>query len=131
MPNTDSAEFRPRQQIAHALPGAVDPELGDERGLAQSRVLAGLLAERCCIAFDVEQVVGDLERLAQRAAVIVERLIFLLRGLAEDGAGDAAIAQQRAGLHLLQPRHVDRLAVAEPPLPGEVEDLAADHAADA
>ena len=41
-----------RQQVAHALLGAVDPELGDEGGLAQRRVLAGLLAERCGIAYE-------------------------------------------------------------------------------
>ena len=41
------------------------------------------------------------------------------------------IAQQRAGLHLLQARDVDRLAVAEAAFAGEVEHLAADHAADA
>src|SRR4051794_4192166 len=81
--------IRPRQQIAHALLGAVDSELADERGLAERRIGAGRLAERCGVALDVEQVVGDLERLAERAAVIVERLIFLRRGLAEDGAGDA------------------------------------------
>ena len=40
------------------------------------------------------------------------------------------IAQQRAGLHLLQAGDVDRLAVAEPALAGEIEHLAADHAAD-
>src|SRR5437879_5552522 len=105
-----------RQQIPYPLLGAVDPELGDEGGLAQSRVLTGLLAERGRVALDVEQIVGDLEGFAERAAVIVERLIFLLRGLAEDRAGDAAIAQQRAGLHLLHPRDVDRLAVAKPAL---------------
>ena len=79
-----------RQQVAHALLGAVDPELGDEGGLAQRRVLPGLLAERRGVALDVEQIVGDLEGFAERAAVIVERLIFLRRGLAEDRAGDAA-----------------------------------------
>ena len=92
---------------------------------------AGRLAERSRIALDVEQIVGDLEGFAERAAVIVERLVFVLRGLAEDRAGDAAEAQQRAGLHLLQPRHVDRLAVAEAAFAGEIEHLAAGHAADA
>src|SRR5204863_8913520 len=92
---------------------------------------AGLLAERCRIALDVEQVVGDLEGFAERAAVIVERLVFLLGGLAEDGASNAAEAQQRAGLHLLQPRHVDRPAIAEAAFTRKVEHLAADHAADA
>ena len=82
-------------------------------------------------ALDVEQVVGDLEGLAERFAVIVERLVFLLRGLAEDRAGDAAEAEQRAGLHLLHAGDVDRLAVAETAFAGEVEDLAAGHAADA
>src|ERR1700709_1702567 len=80
---TPGAEDRERgigaaQQIAHALPGAFDPELGDESGLAQGCVLPGLLAEGGGVALDVEQIVGDLECLAQRAAVIVERLIFLL-----------------------------------------------------
>ena len=41
------------------------------------------------------------------------------------------IAQQRAGLHLLQPRDVDRLAVAEAAFAGKIQHLAADHAADA
>src|SRR6202011_4844065 len=96
---------------------------------AQCRVLAGLLAERGGVTFDVEQIVGDLEGFAERAAVVVERLIFLWRGLAEDRAGNAAIAQQRAGLHLLQPRDIDRLAVAEPALAGGGGHLAAGHAA--
>src|SRR5262249_6607463 len=99
-----------RQEIADALLGAVDAKLRDGGGLAQRRILAGLFAKSGGIALDVEQVVGDLEGFAQRAAVIVERLMLLLRGLAEDRARDTAIAQQRAGLHLLQPRHVHRLA---------------------
>src|SRR5258707_4464580 len=70
------------QQVADALLGTVDPELGDEGGLAEGGVLAGLFAEGCGIAFDVEQVVGDLKGFAERAAVIVERLIFPRRGLA-------------------------------------------------
>src|SRR3979490_132552 len=90
-----AAEYRqrrigPRQQVAHALLGAVDPELGDEGGFAQRRILAGLLAEGCGGALDVEQVVGDLKGFTERAAVIVERPVFPLAGLAEDRARDAA-----------------------------------------
>jgi hypothetical protein len=59
------------EQVAHALFGAFDPELGDEGGLAKRCVLPGLLAERCRIALDVEQIVGDLEGFAERVAVIV------------------------------------------------------------
>ena len=125
-----AARHRPRE-IAHALLGAGDAELGHEGGLVERSILAGRLAQRRGVALDVEQVVGDLECFAERAAVIVERLIFFRRGLAEQRAGDAAEAQQRAGLHLLQPRDVDRLAVAEPAFAGEIEHLSADHAADA
>src|SRR5262245_495855 len=98
-----------REQVAHALLGAVDAELGDEGGLAERRVRAGRLAECGRVALDIEQVVGDLEGLAERFAEIVQRLIFLLRRLAEQRAGDAAKAQERAGLHLLQARDIDRL----------------------
>src|SRR6266852_2103572 len=81
-----------RQQVANPLLGAVDAELGDEGGLAEGRILAGRLAEGRGIAFDVEQIVGDLEGFAERAAVIVERLVLRLGGLAEDRACDAAEA---------------------------------------
>ena len=40
--------------------GAGDAELGHERGLAECRVGAGRLAERGGVAFDIEQIVGDL-----------------------------------------------------------------------
>src|SRR6202022_4945630 len=98
-----------RQQIPYPLLGADDPELGDERGLAQCRVLSGLLAEGGRVALDVEQIVGDLEGFAERAAVIVGRLIFFFRGLAAYRAGNAAVAQQRASLHLLPACDVARL----------------------
>src|SRR5207249_8250881 len=67
------------QEIADALFGALDPQLGDEGGLAERCILPGLLAERRRVALDVEQVVGDLEGFAKRPAVIVQRLIFLPR----------------------------------------------------
>src|SRR3954469_24890231 len=80
------AEYRERgigarQQVAHALPGALDAELGDESGLAERRVLAGRFSQCRRVALDVEQIVGDLEGLAERLAVIVERLILLCRSL--------------------------------------------------
>src|SRR5262249_15665619 len=37
----------------------------DQRCLVSGRVLAGRLAHRCRIAFDVQEIVGDLERLAE------------------------------------------------------------------
>src|ERR1700722_15108579 len=68
-----------RQQIAPALFGSIDPELGDEGGLAQGGILAGLLSKRRRVAFDIEQVVGDLKGFAQRAAIIVQRPILFWR----------------------------------------------------
>src|SRR5882757_1484448 len=75
------------EQVAHARFGALDPELGDEGGLAQRCILAGLLPERRRIALYTEQSGGDLEGYAERAAVIVERQISCRRGLPEDRAG--------------------------------------------
>ena len=46
---------------------AVDAERGDERRLAGGGILAGCLPSRAGVALDVEQVVGDLEGLAERA----------------------------------------------------------------
>ena len=51
---------------------AVDAEQIDQRRLAVGRILAGGLAERRGVALDVEQVVGDLERLADHLAVAVD-----------------------------------------------------------
>jgi len=52
---------------------ALDAEQGDQRRLAGGGVLAGGLAERRRIALDVEQIVGDLEGLADRRAIAIER----------------------------------------------------------
>ena len=56
-----------RDQVDQPVARAVDAEHGDQRRLAGGGVLAGGFAERGGVAFDVEQVVGDLERLAERA----------------------------------------------------------------
>src|SRR4051812_38811964 len=86
--------IRRRKQVADALLCTVDAELGDEGGFAERGVGAGRFAQRGSVALHIEQVVGDLERLAERAAVIVQRLIFPWRGSAENCACDAAKAQQ-------------------------------------
>jgi len=76
MASAESA--RPKRSRTRCLAPS-NPELGDESGLAQRGVLAGLLAESRGIALDVEQIVGDLKGFAERAAVIVKRLVFLRR----------------------------------------------------
>ena len=60
--------------------GAGDAEHADEGRLAGGGVLAGLFADQRRIAFDIEEIVGDLKRLADRRAVAFERVA--LRALA-------------------------------------------------
>ncbi len=70
----------------------LDPEDRDRGGLVGSRILAGRLADRLGIALDVEQVVGDLEGLADDGAEAVERLALGVLRFAEDRAGEATEA---------------------------------------
>ena len=58
-------------ELCEARPCASDTEEIDQRGLAVGGILAGGLAECGGVAFDVEQIVGDLERLADHLAVAV------------------------------------------------------------
>src|ERR1043166_6217784 len=64
--------IRVAEQVANAFLCARNAELGDESSLAQRGVGAGRLAQRGRIAFDIEKVIGDLERFAERAAIIVQ-----------------------------------------------------------
>ncbi len=85
----ESAPSACRHKIAQPRAGALDAEQCDKGGLAGGGILAGFLAERCRIAFDIEQIVGDLEGFAERAAVIVERLVLRFpRRAAENRAGN-------------------------------------------
>src|SRR3569623_3137943 len=129
------AEWRKRcvrllQKILQAALGAGDAKLGDEGGLAERCGLSGRFAECCCVTFDVEQIVGDLERLAERVAVSIECRVLFLGGLTEQRARDAAIFQKRAGLHLLELGDIRRFLVAEAAFACEIHDLATGHAAD-
>ena len=67
-----------------------------------SAVLAGGLAQRGGVAFDVEQVVGDLKGFTDRRAVARDGGSGRGVCLAENRTGAAGKAQQRAGLHCLQ-----------------------------
>ena len=112
------------------------PEDSDQRRFAGGGVLAGGLAEGRAVAFDVEQVVGDLKRLPDRRAEALERVAFRNARLAENRAGRAGELQQRAGLHRLQGADrplVERArpAVGEASFRVKVQQLTADHAADA
>src|SRR5579862_5396291 len=66
---------------------AFDTERRYQRRLAGGGVLAGGLADGCGVALDIEQVVGDLERLSDRGTVAIDVRHGPGVGLSEDGAG--------------------------------------------
>src|ERR1700728_344085 len=108
----------------------------DDRRLARLRVLAGLLADKRGVAFNVEKIVRDLEGLPDRQSVALERPALRPRRRSENTTRLASEAQQCARLHRLQGPYV-ALAEAQRPfageatLGGEIEHLAAGHTADA
>ena len=61
-----------RQSVA-ALARGLKAERGDERRLVAIGVLAGAFAERRFIGFDIENIVGDLKRRAERLAIARQR----------------------------------------------------------
>src|SRR5437763_4296409 len=95
-----------RFRSVHELPeppfGARYAEHTYESGFSGSEVLAGRFAHQGRIALDVEEIVGNLKRFADRCAKTCKRFALLCAGAAENAAGLAGEAQQRAGLHRLQ-----------------------------
>src|SRR5262249_40215882 len=84
-------------QRAQARPRARRSENADDGCLAGLGVLAGLLADERRIAFDIEQIVRDLERLADGGAVEFERRTLRRVGLSEDAAGAASEPEEGPG----------------------------------
>src|SRR5438093_2514867 len=76
-------------QRAQARPRALRPEQTHDGRLAGLRVLTGLLADQCRIAFDIEQIVGDLEGLTDGRAVAIERVALRRARLREDSTSAA------------------------------------------
>lgn len=97
----------------------------------RGRVFAGSLADDCGVPFGVEEIVGDLKRLAQGSPIPQQRGAFARAGLAKHGAGAACELQQSAGLHRLQQldlRHFELVRPRlEPAFGHEIQHLAARH----
>ena len=103
-------------------------ENGDQRRLVAVGVLAGALSQSLFVAFCIENIVGHLERRAERRAESAERRFLRSIRAADNRAGLDRVMQQRAGLHRLHQRNkafAVRLLAA---LGFEIERLAADHA---
>lgn len=80
----------------------LEPKEIDKRCLAGFTVLAGSLADSLGRALDVEDVVGNLERITDVITKRAERLALRRAGAAEAGAGLTGKTDQRPGLHALQ-----------------------------
>src|SRR5262249_38030608 len=125
------AEWRKRRfslgdQSAETSLCCVDAKQGNQRGLAAPCVLGDSLAEGLGVALRIEQVVGELEGLAEGRGISKKRRPFARGCPAEHRAGLAGKAKQGSGLERL---HRCGLGLAETmPLGGKVECLAEHHA---
>ena len=111
---------RPFGQFDRLAARRLEPKSLDQGRLAGVRILAGCLAQGLLVAFDIEDVVGDLEGRSKIPAKGDHRGFI---GPGEDGAGPGAEHEKPAGLESLQApdawriegdvlggRQVDRLA---------------------
>src|SRR4029077_13896428 len=115
-----------------ALARALNSKIAGECRLAVGCVLASRLAERGGIALDVEQIVGDLEGLAECVPVTIKGVVGALRGLAKDRARNTSKPDQCAGLHGVE-RHDLLFGQAGRVIAAfgcEIEHLASGHAAE-
>src|SRR5262249_36087630 len=120
-------------QFCQPFFGAGKAEHAGKCCFPRGAVLAGRFADQSRIAFAVQQIIGDLNRFAARRAIAREPPGPRRAGAAENAAGLASEAKERAGLHRLKEPYLvgamtDRTEAA---LGGEIEHLAAGHAADA
>src|SRR5260221_4456869 len=106
--------------------GPLEAQNRHESGLSRRRVAADRLAGLGRRAFDVEEIVGDLEGEAEIVGVAAQGKALLAPGLAENGAGLAGEGDEGAGLEALQPGDgadiEGRIVLGQ-----EVDHLAADH----
>src|SRR5579872_2872689 len=74
-------------QLAKSRLRAGDAEHAHHGGLAGLGVFAGRFADQRGVAFEIEEVVGDLEGLADRNAIAVERRTLAFWGRRQNSAG--------------------------------------------
>ena len=109
---------------------ALEPQRRDERRLVPVGVLARALAERGRVAFGVEQVVGDLERGADRRA-IGEKRSEADAARAGERAPASTLNRNSAPVFIACRRAIASVESGDAALGGDVEHLAAHHAGEA
>ena len=124
--------MRPFKAVGRECPRAVESEERRVGRLRPRSVLAGALAERGRIAFDVEDVVDDLKRKADLGRIAIHGGDKIVGRASHDRAAHSGGANQRAGLarvHAAQAVGVERQRVARRLTRGlQVDRLSADHA---
>ena len=97
---------RPGFQLVKTCACGIGADQRNQRCLAGILILRDRLADKRGIAFDIEQIIGELKGNAQRASVI-EQSVTLHRGrLPKNRAGFARVTDQRTGFHGLQAQNV-------------------------
>ena len=132
----DSASLAEGREEGHCLgdllveerAGPVDAVDRDQRCLAPVGVLGDRLAGGGGLAGRVNEIVSELEGLADVFAEDGESYALVRGGSAEHCASLAGEADKRAGLHRLKPQ--DRRLVLRSAFGGDIEHLAAGHAAE-
>src|SRR6202142_2228165 len=117
------------------LARTIDPQQAQERRLVGGRIFSRRLANSGCVAFDIEQVIGDLKGFADRRTVTFERRTRLAGRLAEHGSTRAGKLQEGSGLHCLQSFYVAEIKFAPPAIckstfGRKIEHLPASHSAE-
>ena len=122
-----------RHQIFEARARPIGPKRCNECGFACRGILAGSLAERLRVALHVEQIIRDLEGLADRGAIAIDVGARGGVGLSENCAGATGETDQRAGFHRLQRGDfvfTQATLRLEATFGGEIEHLPSRHAAE-
>src|SRR5262249_46764075 len=91
-----------RNQFLEARSRSVGSKRAHQCRLAGSGILAGGFTERLGVALDIEQIVGNLEGLANRHAIAINTVERCSVSLSENRPGAAGKADQRPGFHRLQ-----------------------------
>ena len=80
LPNERDRLFSLGDKRLEPLPRTIDPQQAQECRLVGGRIFSRRLADGRCIAFDIEQVIGDLKGFADRRTVTFERRPRLCAG---------------------------------------------------
>ena len=118
------------------FPRTIDPQQAQECRLVGGRIFSRRLADRGCIAFDIEQVIGDLKCFADRRTVTFERRTRLCGGprrawLHSRRQTSAALRSSLIAMFYIAEIKLAPPAICKSTFGRKIEHLPAGHSADA